>query len=52
MTDLTTSRVSDAILAAHGLRSMGERPTPAKLREMADAFRAAADDAETGWGEP
>jgi len=38
--------VSDAILAAHGLRNMGERPTVAKLREMADAFRAAADEAE------
>lgn len=41
-------RVSDAILKAHGLRSMGERPTPATLLEMADALRAAAYDALNG----
>lgn len=41
-----TTVVPDAILSAHGLRSMGERPTVGKLREMADAFRAAADEAD------
>lgn len=47
--DTTKDRgVPDAILKAHGLRSLGERPTPEKLLEMADAFRAAAYDALNG----
>lgn len=45
----TEQKVSDATLAAHGLRSMGEQPTIAKLREMAAAFVAAADDAESAF---
>jgi hypothetical protein len=38
--------VPDSVLAAHGLRSLGERPTIEKLREMASAFLNAANDAE------
>jgi hypothetical protein len=41
-----SERVPEAVLRKHGLKSLGEAVTPAKLREVADACRAAADDAE------
>ena len=46
MTAAKQRTVPDSVLAAHGLRSLGERPTIEKLREMAYAFTCAANDAE------
>lgn len=38
--------VPERILRAHGLKSMNVPPTPSRLREMAAAFIAAADETE------